>query len=229
MVLPDVGAAWVGRIPLQQGGSEIGQFFAVMANCGVVEVDLGAVLGDVGRRLRELRRGRGLTLAQLAAITDISVSTLSRLEGGQRRPSLELLLPLALAYQLPLDELVGAPAIGDPRIHPRPVRHDGATWVPLHRDAGGVNAYKQILPVERTANRTVAQRSHEGYEWLYVLVGQLGLALGPTTFHLDAGEAAEFDTRTPHAVTNSGAVPAELLIIYGQQGQRVHMHSPREP
>lgn len=73
-----------------------------------------AVLNEVGPRLRRIRRDRGATLAELSAATGISVSTLSRLESGQRKPSLELLLPLARAHQVPLDELVGAPATGDP-------------------------------------------------------------------------------------------------------------------
>ena len=80
-------------------------------------IDDGA--GAVGPRLRALRQERGVTLAELSRATGISVSTLSRLESGQRRPTLELLLPLARAHQVPLDELVGAPPTGDPRIHPR--------------------------------------------------------------------------------------------------------------
>ncbi|MFK4599595.1 transcriptional regulator with XRE-family HTH domain [Streptomyces pristinaespiralis] len=72
------------------------------------------VLGAVGPRLRALRRDRGITLADLAATTGVSESTLSRLESGQRRPSLELLLPLARIYDVPLDDLVGAPRTGDP-------------------------------------------------------------------------------------------------------------------
>src|SRR3712207_6992551 len=71
------------------------------------------VLTAVGPRLRALRRQRGGTLGQLSEQTGISVSTLSRLESGQRRPTLELLLPLARAHQVPLDELVGAPPTGD--------------------------------------------------------------------------------------------------------------------
>jgi transcriptional regulator with XRE-family HTH domain len=57
-----------------------------------------------------------------AAATGISKSTLSRLESGQRRPSLELLLPISAAHQVPLDELVGAPEVGDPRIRMEPRR-----------------------------------------------------------------------------------------------------------
>ena len=81
--------------------------------------DIAAVLAEVGPRLKRLRTHRGVTLTDLAAITGISKSTLSRLETGQRKPSLELLLPIAKAHRVPLDELVGATEIGDPRIRPR--------------------------------------------------------------------------------------------------------------
>ncbi|CAM5715083.1 Transcriptional regulator with XRE-family HTH domain OS=Streptomyces griseomycini OX=66895 GN=FHS37_005834 PE=4 SV=1 [Streptomyces griseomycini] len=85
------------------------------------------VLDAVGPRLRALRRDRGITLADLAARTGVSESTLSRLENGQRRPTLELLLPLARVHGVPLDDLVGAPRTGDPRIHLRPIRRFGMT------------------------------------------------------------------------------------------------------
>ena len=62
---------------------------------------LSTILAEVGPRLRRLRTRRGVTLTQLAAETGISKSTLSRLESGQRKPSLELLFPLAQAHQVP--------------------------------------------------------------------------------------------------------------------------------
>src|SRR6201747_2832100 len=108
------------------------------------EVD--GVLDGVGPRLRMLRQQRGTTLAQLSAATGISVSTLSRLESGQRRPTLELLLPLARAHQVPLDELVGAPPTGDPRVRLQPVTRHGRTMLPLTRRPGGIRAYKIIVP-----------------------------------------------------------------------------------
>ena len=104
------------------------------------------VLAGVGPRLRALRLDRDATLAGLSATTGISVSTLSRLESGQRRPTLELLLPLARAHQVPLDELVGAPATGDPRIHPKPYVRDGVTVLPLTRRPGGLQAFRQLYP-----------------------------------------------------------------------------------
>jgi transcriptional regulator with XRE-family HTH domain len=187
--------------------------------------ELRTVLGAVGPRLRALRKRRGVTLERLAEATGISVSTLSRLESGRRRPTLELLLPLARAHRVPLDELVGAPASGDPRVFPRPIRRGGSTWLPLTRNPGGVNVFKQLIPPSPNPRARLERRVHDGYEWLYVISGKLRLVLGDDDFTLSAGEAAEFDTRIPHAVANAGPDPLELLNIFGQQGERVHLRA----
>ncbi|MFG2721971.1 helix-turn-helix domain-containing protein [Streptomyces sp. NPDC048416] len=188
--------------------------------------DLSDVLTGVGPRLRALRRARGTTLAQVGEATGISLSTLSRLESGQRKPTLELLLPLAREYRVQLDELVGAPATGDPRIHPQPFTRHGQTFVPLTRYLGGLHAYKQILPPRQTPEGARPELNvHEGYEWLYVLSGRLWLALADNDLILTAGEAAEFDTRTPHGVANAGDRPVEFLSLYGAQGERMHVRA----
>ena len=93
--------------------------------------DVAAVLAEVGPRLKRLRTHRGVTLTDLAAKTGISKSTLSRLETGQRKPSLELLLPIAQVASVPLDELVGATEIGDPRIRPKARKRNGRIVIPL--------------------------------------------------------------------------------------------------
>jgi len=185
--------------------------------------ELSEVLIAVGPRMRALRHVRDLTLADLAATTGISVSTLSRLESGQRRPTLELLLPLAKAYGVPLDELVGAPATGDPRIHLRPIQRGGTTIVPLTRRTGGLQAYKHVIPAREHSEPD--PRVHEGYEWLYVMAGRLRLVLGEHDLILPAGEAAEFNTRTPHWFGNPGPEPVELLALFGRQGERMHVRA----
>ena len=186
--------------------------------------DLTEALDAVGPRLRALRQDRETTLADLAEVTGISVSTLSRLESGQRRPNLELLLPLARAYQVPLDELVGAPPTGDPRIHPRPITRDGKTIVPLSRRAGGIQAYKHVIPGRRTPPRPDL-KVHDGYEWLYVLSGRLRLVLADRDLELTPGEAAEFDTRVPHWFGNAQREPVEFLSLFGPQGERMHVRA----
>ncbi|MEU2660492.1 XRE family transcriptional regulator [Streptomyces sp. NPDC007325] len=183
---------------------------------------IDAVLTEVGPRLRRVRRDRGVTLADLSAATGISVSTLSRLESGQRRPSLELLLPLARAHQVPLDELVGAPPVGDPRVRARPIVRHGRTMYPLTRQPGGLQAYKVV---QEKASEQPDPRVHEGYEWLYVLSGKLRLVLGEHDVVLAAGEAAEFDTRVPHWFGPTADGPVEFLSLYGPQGERMHVRA----
>ncbi|MCX2181955.1 XRE family transcriptional regulator [Streptomyces sp. SKN60] len=182
------------------------------------------VLSAVGPRLRELRRRRSLTLADLAEQTGVNESTLSRLESGSRKPTLELLLPLAELYDVPLDQLVGAPRTGDPRIHLRPVNRNGMTYVPLSHP-GGVQAHKLLIPPkpEREPEREPELRTHGGFEWLYVLAGRLRLILGDQSLVLKAGEAAEFDTHVPHWLGADGDQTVELLVLFGHQGERAHL------
>ena len=180
---------------------------------------IAAALDQVGPRLKRLRAQRGITLTALADATGISKSTLSRLETGQRRASLELLLPLAHAYRVPLDDLVGAPEVGDPRIRLIPRRVHGRTVVPLTRQPGGVQAWKIVIPARRTEPEP---KAHEGYEWLYVLSGRMRLILGDHDLILGAGEVAEFDTRIPHWFGSAGEEPAEVLSLFGPQGERLH-------
>ncbi|MFI6558829.1 helix-turn-helix domain-containing protein [Streptomyces sp. NPDC050534] len=180
------------------------------------------VLAEVGPRLRRIRKERGATLAGLSAATGISVSTLSRLESGLRKPSLELLLPIARAHQVPLDELVGATSPADPRVRSEPIVHFGRTHWPLTRQPGGLQAFKVLEPQRRLEPEP---RTHEGYEWLYVLSGKLRLVLGDHDVVLTAGEAAEFDTRVPHWFGSTGEGPVEFLSLFGPQGERMHVRA----
>ncbi|MEU0483239.1 XRE family transcriptional regulator [Streptosporangium sp. NPDC006013] len=187
------------------------------------------VLDAVGPRLRALRRNRGITLADLAATTGVSESTLSRLESGQRRATLELLLPLARTYDVPLDDLVGAPRTGDPRIHLKPIRRFGMIFVPLSRRPGGTQAFKMIIPARPEPLEPTPQ-THEGFEWLYVLNGRLRLVLGERDLTLPPGEAAEFDTSLPHWLGSADGGVVELLILFGLQGMRAHVRAgPHRP
>lgn len=179
------------------------------------------VIDRVGPRLRKLRQSRNLTLDDVAEATGVSVSKLSRLESGHRRPTLDVLLPLARVYRLPLDDLVGAPTTGDPRLRPKPVERYGMIWIPLSERPGGVRAAKLIMPVGYPQGE-LERKVHQGYEWIYVLDGKLRLLLGEHDLELSAGEVAEFDTRTPHAFANAGTIPLEMLMLVGPQGERAH-------
>jgi transcriptional regulator with XRE-family HTH domain len=162
-------------------------------------------LDGVAARLRHVRTARRRTLAGVAGETGISTSTLSRLETGQRRPTLELLLALSMAYRVPLDDLVGAPEVGDPRIRLRPGRVKGRTVIPLTREPGGTQAWKIVIPADQVDPRP---RSHDGHEWIYVLSGRVRLVLEGRDWTLGPGDVAEFDTSVPHWFGSTGEGPA---------------------
>jgi transcriptional regulator with XRE-family HTH domain len=187
--------------------------------------ELDQTLEAVGPRLRKLRQEREVTLAELSESTGVSVSTLSRLESGARKPTLELLLPLARAHGVTLDELVDAPPTGDPRVHVRPIKQHGRTMLPLTRRPGGPQAYKVIVPAHKRPPEPSELKTHEGYEWLYVLDGRLRLVLGEHDLVLVPGDAAEFDTRVPHWFGAADTGPVEFLSLFGKQGERAHVRA----
>ncbi|GAA2475553.1 XRE family transcriptional regulator [Streptomyces gobitricini] len=187
-----------------------------------MDAELRQTIDGIGPRLRTLRRDRGLTLEALAAATGISVSTLSRLESGKRRPTLDLLIPLARAHRVALDQLVAAPATGDPRVHLKPLRQGhGSVLVPLTQYPGRVQVFKQVL-----APREPKLVTHNGYEWLYVLAGELRLLLGDQESVLRPGEVAEFDTREPHWFGPAGTEAVEILHLFGPRGDQAVTRTP---
>lgn len=186
---------------------------------------LDHALTAVGPRLRALRQERDTTLSELSETTGISLSTLSRLESGDRRPTLELLLRLAQAHGVTLDELVDAPPTGDPRIHLKPVKRGGMTLLPLTKRPGGIQAFKLVITPAKQYAGPQDVKTHEGYEWLYVLNGRLRMILGEHDLTLSPGEAAEFDTRVPHWFGPAGEESVEVLVLFGKQGEKAHLRA----
>ncbi|KJF20049.1 XRE family transcriptional regulator [Rhodococcus sp. AD45-ID] len=187
----------------------------------MTESSFDAVLAGIGPRLRTLRQQSDMTLTDLSESTGINVSTLSRLESGTRRANLELLLPIAKAHGVPLDDLVNS-KIADPRVREEPQKVGSMTIIPLTSQPGNLQAYKMILaPTEDIRE----PGTHEGYEWLYVLSGRVRLQLGDRDFVMGAGEAAEFDTHIPHRFSAADGRPAEVISLFGKQGERVHLRA----
>ncbi|MFC4128155.1 helix-turn-helix domain-containing protein [Nocardia rhizosphaerae] len=183
---------------------------------------ISAVIEQIAPRLRRARERRGRSLAELSRLTGLSTSTLSRLESGQRKPSLELVLPVTVALGVRLDEIVAAPRLLEAGVPPQPRRAEGPTVIPLSRQQGGPRAYKMIMPA---TDGEPAPRSHDGYAWLFVLRGRLGVRLGEREFVMGAGEVAEFDCRIPHWFGAADGHAAEILSLFGAHGERIHVRA----
>ena len=180
-------------------------------------------LALVGLRLKAARTAQGWTLERLARAADISASTLSRLESGKRQASLELLLPLTRQLGVGLDDLVVA-VPEDPRVRREPWEAAGITVHPLSVESSPVHTYKiRYSPQPAVAREDL--KVHGGYEWIYVLSGRVRLQLAERETLLYRGEAAEFDTLTPHAITAVGPEHAEVISIFNETGARFHTRS----
>jgi transcriptional regulator with XRE-family HTH domain len=179
----------------------------------------------IGPRLKSWRLRRSMTLAELSRVTSISASTISRLESGKRAPNLELVVPIARALRLELDDIIPLPA-PDPRVRRVSKHTAGVTYESLSPASSPVKTYKLTLPPNPGGSAGVPDPgTHDGYEWLYVLDGRLRLVLGDHDIVMGPGEAAEFDTRTPHWMCASGTMPVELLTIFSTQGKRIHLRA----
>jgi transcriptional regulator with XRE-family HTH domain len=173
---------------------------------------------QVGAVLRAARQSSRLTLEELARDAGMSPSTLSRLESGKSQATLELLVPLTRRLGIRIDDLVAREA-QDPRVRRTAYHEGGRTIAPLTPEHSPNLTYKITYPPTETLPEP---RVHDGFEWLYVLSGRLRLRLGAQDLILEAGEAAEFDTRTPHAMSAADEEPAEVISIFNEAGARLH-------
>jgi transcriptional regulator with XRE-family HTH domain len=182
------------------------------------EVPLDAV---IRARIRGLRLARGWSLDALAARCHLSPSTLSRIETGHRRISVDQLVPLARALGTSLDQLVepadGADVIIRPR---RDLGHGVTTWM-LTRDdePHGLTVAKMRITASRPAHELGV---HPGHEWFTVLSGTVRLHLSDRVILVEAGQAAQFSTMSPHAITADDG-PAEIIVIFDRDGRRAHL------
>lgn len=171
-------------------------------------------------RLRSLRSTLGYSLEELAERTHLSPSTISRIETGKRTLGLDVLVPLAQALGVSLDALFERPGDEDVVIRPSPHSSGGQTTWPLSRPDGRTVAIKVRLEPTSTAP---TQQVHPGHDWFVVIEGRVLLHLGDREIEVEAGEAAEFSTMTPHAISALEG-PAEVVMIFDREGQRAHVH-----
>jgi transcriptional regulator with XRE-family HTH domain len=182
--------------------------------------ELNKIEQVVRTRLRSLRNTLGLSLDEVAARASLSPSTISRVETGKRTISLDILLPLATALQVGLDALLDVRSDEDVVIRPVPDSSgERTTWM-LSRPTGKTIAVKLRIEPTRKAQE---QRVHPGHDWFFVIAGRVRLSLGEREITVQAGEAAEFTTMTPHAFAAIDG-PAELIMIFDRDGQRAHVH-----
>lgn len=196
----------------------------------------------LGARIRRARRDRNITLEELAEASGVSVAHISRLESGDRQPSLDGLLRLAFGLGVPFDELFAEPDEPESGTVVRGAEapfYEGPAmrFQPLMPDAGpeGIAAMKVVFPANRV-DPEHTHHEHGGQEWLYVLKGRLRLTLGSERTMLEPGDAAFFDARLPHAFDVFSEEDVEVLMVSclpcthrGDLPKRLHPFYGRTP
>lgn len=169
----------------------------------------------VAPRLRELRRRSGLTVEEAARRLQLSPAHLSRLETGQRQPSLPLLLTLSRGYGTTVSDLLGeTPPEGSPVIRGDQAQETvagGWTYREVSRRGRAMQALRIRLPP--SAQRELV-RTHPGEEWLHVVRGSVRLTLGETAYVLEPGDSAHYDSLTPHRISAMPPDDAELVFVH---------------
>ncbi|SOR77610.1 MULTISPECIES: helix-turn-helix domain-containing protein [Streptomyces] len=172
-------------------------------------------LPAVAPQLRSLRRQASLTLEAAARAAGLSPAHLSRLETGQRQPSLPMLLALARVYGTTVAELLGETAAARDAViraaDMEPTAAGGWTYWQAGAPARGMQALRVHVPYGSQGDIV---RVHPGEEWLHVLRGRLRLRLGDTTHQLAPGDSAHFDSLTPHRIAAQDPDGVELLFVH---------------
>lgn len=176
-----------------------------------------ADLDRMGQRLRALRKELGWKLEELARRTGVSAAHLSRIESGERQPSLTTLSVVAKAYGVSFSDLLGQGP--EPPDHVVVRAEEGETrrgnGLFYSRLSGGgmsfnIKPLRVVVPAERAEE---AVYRHEGEQWMYVLSGRVRLGLGEDEFELDPGDAAHFDASEPHRLGALDGRDAEIILV----------------
>ncbi|MET9880579.1 XRE family transcriptional regulator [Actinacidiphila glaucinigra] len=172
----------------------------------------------VRKRIRALRVAQGWSLEELATRANVSQSTLSRIENGQRRLALDQLVTLARALDTSLDQLVET-ASDDVVSNPAIDRARGQMRWPIKAEPG-MTVVRQRM-TNPPPDQPARMRAHPGREWLVVLSGTAVLLLGNRRLRIETNQAAEFPTMLPHAIGAEGG-PCEILGIFDRDARRGH-------
>ncbi|MBN2550693.1 MAG: helix-turn-helix transcriptional regulator [Anaerolineales bacterium] len=180
---------------------------------------------DVGRRLRELRSERGLSIRALAEQSGLNVNTLSLIENGKTSPSVSTLQQIAAALKLPIN------AFFESQSPPRNIVHQKAssrqtagfahgTLADLGTDFSRADLEPYMVTLELQANSGDTPIVHTGVEFVFCLEGQIGYEVAGQKFTLDPGDSLLFEAHLPHFWRNTGEGASRSLLLLCPSDER---------
>ncbi|GAB4107804.1 hypothetical protein GCM10028791_02510 [Echinicola sediminis] len=179
----------------------------------------------IGSKLKEIRKSHDLKLGELADKTGISIAMLSKIENGRVFPTLPTLIQTLSTLDVDLNEFF-SDLKGDKEF-PGFLFKKKEEYKSIKKEEESIGFdYELILShkIERSSMEisilTIgqdAQRSHvstEGFEYIYLIKGELKYELGEHTFEMTEGDSLFFNGNIPHVPINKGNTEAVILVIY---------------
>jgi transcriptional regulator with XRE-family HTH domain len=189
-----------------------------VAPAGVQEV-------NVGRRLRELRKERGLSIRALAEKSGLNVNTLSLIENGRTSPSVSTLQQIAIALQSPITAFFETGASRNSVAHVRAGSRPRAAFVhgTLEDLGAGLSEHAVepfVVTLEANADSGAHPIVHTGHEFVFCLQGRIVYTIEEHAYLLEAGDSLLFESRLPHRWQNVDATPSQAILVLCPSDER---------
>lgn len=186
----------------------------------------------IGERIKRLRLKKSMGLVELGRHTGLSASFLSQLETGRVVPTLRNLARIAMVFSKDLSYFFESEPQTLFRIHKKKDRlrlpqtgADDPTY--FFESLGYMVAdrtldpyYAEFIPLKKGTE--VRAHVHAGFEFLFVIEGQLEIRHGDRTHILDSGDSVYFDSNSSHSYRCAGETPAEVIIVTTPQQPFAH-------
>jgi transcriptional regulator with XRE-family HTH domain len=214
----DLGFSGAGR---HQEGSEMD--IPVEGSLDAGADTTASTLAAIGNRIRKARLARSMTLQAIAQVSGLSPSMLSLVERGRASPSIGSLIVIANALGITMSELVSTPEARENRLvvhsDEAPIvetaKHVVRRLLREDRERGVSVALNEYEPHTGSAERPI---SHEGFEYGFILEGQLTVEVDGVSHQLRAGDLIAYDSRRQHKIWNHGAQKVRTLWFNMDRG-----------
>jgi len=181
----------------------------------------------VGAEIRRWRRSRNLTLAQIGERSGLNIGYLSQIENEKAAPSLDALIAIADALDVPAAWLLldSTPPPRVVRVEERPLGADVGGSI-TEVDGGTARDLSLMEAVVSPGHRT-GLHAHSGDEHHVILAGRFRMTQGEYVYELGPGDYLAWDSSVPHDVENVGTEPGRILMIYPRHARRAERAEAR--
>jgi transcriptional regulator with XRE-family HTH domain len=173
---------------------------------------------EVGRRLREVRMGKGYSIRLLAEQSSLNVNTLSLIENGHTSPSVSTLQILAQTLQVPITTFFETNNKNKKVVHQHAGQRPHASFThgemeDLGSGMARFGAEPLIITLNPKADSGKTPIVHTGSEFVYCLDGHITYQVDDQSYSLEQGDSLMFEAHLPHHWRNEDATPSRMLLV----------------